>query len=301
MSEGIRAKLIKDNIPLIGLNSWQVGGNADLFALPANIEELIQIQKYAKDQALPITVLGGGTNVLISDQGIAGLTISLKSLNKVSVAENNSRLEIIAEAGLAKSEMLKIFLKYKISPALFMAGLPGQVGGGIAINAGVSENFKPREFVEITDWIEVLKPDGKIIKYSKNDLKWSYRHCIGWQPGIIIKVGMSWKLEPEESILNQVKDANVVRLAKQPLYMPSCGSVFINPPADKAAKLIESCGLKGFQIGQAQVSLKHANFVVNLGKADAKSIWLVIQNVQKVVQEKTGVKIETEVVRIGRW
>lgn len=297
-------KNLREKIQLAPYTSWLVGGAAEFFCTPTNLEELIEAQNWATQKKLPVTVLGGGSNVLIADSGISGLVICLKSFSRLEVEEsgkeNTRRLHLNALAGTSKSELLKVFLKYKLAPALFLAGLPGDVGGGIVMNAGVAESFKPREFVEITDWIEVLRPNSQIERINAKNLQWAYRHCNGWQPGIIVRVGMSWSLEPDASILENVKSANKARLSKQPLDMPSCGSVFVNPTGHKAAQLIDSCGLKGFTVGEAQVSLKHANFIVNLGKATAKDILAVIEHVQKTVAEKTGVQLQTEVVRLGR-
>ncbi|GIL18477.1 MAG: UDP-N-acetylenolpyruvoylglucosamine reductase [Oligoflexia bacterium] len=295
---------IQENIILAPMTSWLVGGPAEFFCLPEKVEEIQEAQSWAQIKGLPVQVLGGGTNVLISDQGIRGLTICLKNFSGLKAQETHERLTIEALSGTSKSELLKTFLKYKLGPALFLAGIPGDIGGGVAMNAGVGEMITPREFVEITDWIDVLRPNGEIVRLQKDQLKWDYRHCSGWQPGIILKVGLSYPLNPDPTILDQVKQANKIRLSKQPLDMPSCGSVFVNPPAEtgyKAAQLIDSSGLKGFTIGRAQVSMKHANFIVNTGGATAKQIWQVITHVQQVVLEKTGVQLKTEVLRLGEW
>jgi UDP-N-acetylmuramate dehydrogenase len=292
---------IEKNISLSSFTSWLVGGVAEQFCLPASLSELKEALQYAQQEHLAITVLGGGSNVLISDDGIAGLTIGLKNLTGVRTEIQGDRFVIEAMAGTSKSELLKIFLKNKLPPALFLAGLPGDIGGGVVMNAGVAEAFTPREFVEIIDWIEVLRPEGSVHRLQKKDLQWNYRHCEGWKPGIIVRVGLSCKNVPDDQILVQVKAANHARLSKQPLDMPSCGSVFVNPPGHKAAQLIDSCGLKGYTFGNAQVSLKHANFIVNLSKATSQEIWSVIEHVKKIVKEKTGVELKTEVVRLGRW
>ena len=289
---------IKQDISLAPYTSWLIGGPAEYFALPTSLEEIQELQTWAHKENHKITILGGGSNVLISDQGIKGLTICLKNFNKVEIKEENNRLQIISDAGASKSELLRHFIKRKLAPALFLAGLPGDIGGGVVMNAGVAESFTPREFVEITDWIQILRPDGKLEKISGKDLQWSYRHCHGWYPGIIVKVAVSWPLDLDESILEKVKSANKTRLTKQPLDMPSCGSVFKNPEGHKSAQLIDSCGLKGFRIGDAQVSLKHANFIVNLGKATAEDTWKVMQHVQATVLREKGIQLKTEVVRL---
>lgn len=290
---------IKENIILAPYTSWLVGGPAEFFALPKTLEEVKELNSWAQSKNLKVTVLGGGSNVLISDQGIKGLVICLKNFSQVVTREENGRFIIECEAGAGKSELLRHFLKRKLAPALFLAGLPGDVGGGVVMNAGVGESFLPREFVEITDWIEVLKPDGKLEKISAKDLQWSYRHCHGWQPGIIVKVAVSWPIKEDLTILDQVRNANKVRLTKQPLDMPSCGSVFVNPEGHKSAQLIDSCGLKGFTVGGAQVSMKHANFIVNTGDATAEDILKVIEHVRATVQKEKNVQLKTEVIRLS--
>lgn len=293
-------KILK-NVNCAEYTSWLVGGEAEYFCLPENIQQLQEVLAFSKQQNLPVTILGGGSNVLISDQGIPGLTICLRRFSAVNSEVRDGRIFIQALSGTAKSELLKIFLKNKLAPALFLAGLPGDVGGGVVMNAGVAESFHPREFMEFVDSIEVMNPEGEVHQILKSELKISYRHTDGWQPNIITTVNMSWPLAEDLEILNKVKEANKTRLSKQPLDMPSCGSVFKNPEGFKAAQLIDQCGLKGFRIGDAQVSLKHANFIVNLNQARATDIWDVILHVQKTVFEQKNIQLKTEVVRLGRW
>jgi UDP-N-acetylmuramate dehydrogenase len=173
------------------------------------------------------------------------------------------------------------------------------------MNAGVSEKRIPREFCEIVDWVEVMRMEGgKPLRVSKpaSEIVWSYRHSSGWQPGVITRVGIAWPNLPDENIPALVKEVNRRRLSKQPLDLPSGGSVFVNPPGEKAAgALIDECGFKGFTIGGARVSEKHANFIVNIGGANAKDIHSVIQEVKQGVLVKTGVLLSTEVVYLGNW
>lgn len=290
--------LILKNQPLDIYNSWAVGGKAEYFCLPTTFDELKAVVSWAQERAVAITLLGGGSNVLISDQGIPGLTICFKNYAGI---ETQTESEVVVLAGTNKSELLKFYLGKKLAPALFLAGIPGEVGGGVVMNAGVAEAYSPREFCEIVNWVEVLKPDMSLKVYKHSDIQWSYRHSLGWQPGIITRVGLSAKGSSDTTILNQVKEANRNRLAKQPLDMPSCGSVFRNPKGHKAAQLIDSCGLKGFAIGGAQVSLKHANFIVNTGQATADEMWRVILHVQGIVLQQKQIQLQTEVVRLGHW
>lgn len=295
--------LISENVNLASFTSWQIGGPAEFFANPKTIEELKEVLSWAKVQSLPVNVLGGGSNVLIHDRGLKGLCVVLDHLKKIEVktipSEAAERLVIEAEAGVGKNELLKIFLKYKLAPALFLAGIPGTVGGGVVMNAGVAENFTPREFCEITDWVEVLTPQFEVKRIPGSQLDWSYRHCNGWQPGWILRAGMSWPLQPDADVLEKVKNANRIRLTKQPLDWPSCGSVFVNPEGHKAAQLIDSSGLKGFTKGGAQVSEKHANFIINTGSAKAEDIAFVIEHVRTTVKKLKSVELKTEVVFMG--
>jgi UDP-N-acetylmuramate dehydrogenase len=167
------------------------------------------------------------------------------------------------------------------------------------MNAGVAEAFKPREFCEIISSVQVLRPDGTVEHLDSKNLHWSYRHCKGWQPGILIAATLTCPNIKEPGIRDRVKIANQVRLQKQPLDMPSCGSVFRNPEGHKAAQLIDSCGLKGHSVGGAQVSTKHANFIVNTGEAQSEDIWKLIMYVQKTVLEKKQIQLETEVLRMS--
>lgn len=292
---------VLSKVNLSKYTSWLVGGDAEFFCMPKTVDDLKEALFHAKQNKLPITILGGGSNVLISDDGVPGLTICLRQFSQISSKIENNKLYIEALSGTGKNELLKIFLKNKLAPALFLAGLPGDIGGGVVMNAGVAEAFAPREFMEFVDEIQVMDFDGNIKTINKKDLKISYRHTDGWQPGIVLSVKISWPMDIDETILQKVKDANRTRLTKQPLDMPSCGSVFKNPPDHKAAQLIDLSGLKGFRIGDAQVSLKHANFIVNLENAKAKDIWEVIQHVRATVLEKQKVSLTTEVVKLGLW
>lgn len=292
--------VLTEKTELSSFTSWMVGGPADFFALPTTIDEVHKAQAWANEKQIPITVISGGTNILVSDLGIEGLVICLRKLKGIEIKSTVGRLQFEALAGTPKATLLKTFLSHKLMPALFLAGLPGDVGGGVVMNAGVGENFSPREFVEIVDFIDVAH-EGKIKRFKKDELKWSYRHLEGYKPGIVVRAGFSWEMKPDSRLIDLVKDANKTRLHKQPLELPSCGSVFKNPPGQKSGSLIEKSNLKGFQIGGAQVSTKHANFIVNKNKATATDIHNVIEHVRSTVLAQFGVKLETEVVYLGRW
>lgn len=295
---------IRERVALRDFTFWKIGGEADFFCLPENADQVREAILFARTRGLPITVLGGGTNVLVSDRGVEGLVIGMKMLTGVDVEERDGRLHVGALAGTPKSELTREFLKRRLAPALFLCGLPGDVGGGVVMNAGVSEKIAPREFVEITEWVEFFglnQEEPHLARASRDQLKWTYRSTVGWQPGVIVRAGFSWPLAPDAEIPGKVKAATKSRLERQPLEMPSCGSTFKNPPGQAAGALIDQAGLKGFQAGKAQVSPKHANFIVNLGGATAADVQSVIMHVRGEVKRRFGVDLETEVKLMGRW
>ena len=290
---------IQTNVFLKDYTWWKIGGPADHFCLPTTVDELNRARATAAREGWPVTILGGGTNVLVSDSGIAGLVVCLKHLRGLEVEERDGRLFLTALAGTPKAELTREFLKRRLAPALFLCGIPGDVGGGVVMNAGVGESLRPREFVEIVDWVEVLR-DDQVLRLERDRLTWTYRHTEGWQPGPVVRVGVSWPLEPDPEIPMKVKLATRERLKRQPLDLPSCGSTFKNPPGGKAGALIEGAGLKGYRVGDAQISPKHANFIVNLGAARAADVRAIIAHVRETVRAASGFELETEVKFLGR-
>ena len=292
----------RQNVQLKEFTSWLVGGPAEHYCRPETEDEVADSLRFAHERGIPWCVLGGGSNVLIDDGGVRGLVIHLRKFTGVTPVETPGRLTLDCRAGTAKSELLKIFLRASLSPALFLAGLPGDVGGGVVMNAGVAEAMSPREFYEIVDEIEVMRWAGGGVErhvFRRDEIAWSYRHSEGWRPGIVVRARISWPLEVQADVIGRVREANKMRLSKQPLDMPSCGSVFMNPPSHKAAQLIDGCGLKGLRAGGAEVSKKHANFIVNVNDATAADIRTLIRGVKDEVRRQTGVELHAEVVELG--
>ncbi|NQY99777.1 MAG: UDP-N-acetylmuramate dehydrogenase [Bdellovibrionales bacterium] len=295
---------VQSDVSLKELTWWKVGGAADHFVMPTSADEVGEALLWAYQRQMPVTILGGGSNVLISDDGVEGLVICMQQLKGVEVVESEDRVQVVALAGSSKAEALRVFLQNKLAPALFLCGLPGDMGGGVVMNAGVSEQIVPREFNEIVDWFEVVRVQGdqiETIKFQNADIDWHYRKSEGWQPGVVTRVAVSWQRDEDPDIGTKVKSATRSRLQRQPLNMPSCGSVFKNPEGNSSGALIDQAGLKGFQIGDAQVSEKHANFIVNLGSAKASDVKSVIESVRARVHEQHGIQLETEVKLVGRW
>lgn len=293
-------------------HSWlKVGGEAELFASPKSVDEVLSILQDIHDNKWNYSIISGGSNVLIADGLIGGLTISLHEMTGIehidvpqSTEGKNNEVTIVCLAGTAKSEIAKIFLQNRLAPAVFLTGIPGDMGGGVVMNAGIGEARTPREFCEIIKEIEVArwnseKRAAELVRINGKDMQWEYRHSSGWQPGIITRVKVGWDFSPDVNVPNDVRTQTRKRISTQPLDLPNCGSVFRNPLGHKSAQLIESCGLKGFRIGGASVSKKHANFIVNDQGATASDIERIIEHVQKAVFEKHKVHLVTEVVFIG--
>ena len=297
-------KFIEKQKPLREFNSWQVGGSAEFFCAPETLEEIRSAWAWAQNEGISVWILSGGSNILVPDETLPGLTMRLHNFSGIEKIEEPNEaavglIRIHARAGTPKSEVAKIFLKHRLAPAVFLTGIPGDMGAGVVMNAGIGEARTPREFCEIVSQVEVLKSDLSLVYLDAKELRWEYRHSSGWQPGIITKVVVEWSAAPDAMVTNAVREQTRKRVATQPLELPNCGSVFVNPHGHKAAQLIESCGLKGYRVGGACVSKKHANFIVNDQNASAADIWQIIEHVRSRVSSETGVQLETEIVKLG--
>ena len=266
----------------------------------ANKEELQEAFLWAQKKRLPVTALGSGTNVLISDEGVEGIVISTGKLSRIDSQSEDGFLKIKAETGVSKSRLMLAFRKHILAPALFLSGLPGDVGGGLVMNAGISADIYPKDFSQIVRDFEVINAKGRKL-YNKKDITWGYRCTTGWREGLIYRVNFQWPLEPVKDLNKKIKTLLKKRRASQPLGEASCGSVFKNPYPQYAGKLIEDSGLKGLKKGEAFISQKHGNFIINKGQAKAKDIDFLIKTIQKTVKEKFDILLETEVHYLGRW
>ena len=294
-------QLIQHNQQLKSLSWWKVGGPAEHFAAPRNEVELKAVLAEARHQEWPVQVLSGGSNVLISDQGVKGLVLHMSQLRGVQVDQEESDLKATLWAGTSKAQLARLFLTRKLMPAVFLTGLPGDVGGGVVMNAGVGEAIEPREFCEIIEWVRLVQwPSLQEKKLWARDLKWGYRssslQSTGGARDIIVQVGVCWPNQPRAEVMQLVRQATQNRLRRQPLQHPSGGSTFKNPLPHKAGQLIEQCGLKGYRCGGASVSQRHANFIVNDQQATAKDVAAVVRHIQREVRQKTGISLEPEFV-----
>ena len=284
---------IKQDEPLMRYTYTHTGGPADWLAFPKNVDEVKQLVTYATAQQLPLTVLGNASNLIVRDGGITGLTLILTKMDQISVNGN----EVTAQAGAAYIDTTIAARDHSLTGLEFAAGIPGSVGGAIFMNAGAYGG----ETRLVADRATVLLSDGTIKELSNEELDFGYRHSsIQENHGVVLAA--TFKLSPgdHDQIKAKRDELNARRAAKQPLDLPSCGSVFKRPTGYYAGKLIHDAGLQGYTSGGAQVSKKHAGFIVNIDHGTANDYVNVIHHVQATVKEKFGVCLETEVRIIGR-
>jgi len=270
-------------------NTFRVGGAAEVYVSPATLEELVCAVTECRAHNTPFVILGHGSNVLVSDKGLRGVVIQLyPHFCHVLVEETN----LYAQAGALLSATATKACNSGLAGMEFASGIPGTVGGAVCMNAGA---YGP-EIKDICETVTLLMPDNTITIVPARNMDFGYRHSIVQESGAIV-VSATFALLPgdPEAIRAETDELNARRRISQPLEFPSAGSTFKRPEGHYAGKLIEDCGLKGFSIGGAQVSEKHAGFVINTGNATAEDIHTLIAHIQKTVFEQFGVKLEPEV------
>jgi UDP-N-acetylmuramate dehydrogenase len=283
---------LRHDEPMTRHTSWRVGGTADRYYQPADIEDLaLFFSQLDKDE--PITWVGLGSNLLVRDGGIRGTVIAtsgvLNGLSKVA------ELTVRAEAGVACAKVARFCARQSLQGAEFLAGIPGTMGGALAMNAGAFGG----EAWNIVSAVETLDHDGKLRRRLPGDYTIAYRSVKGPQQEWFVAAELTLQPGDSEASLAKIKECLNKRGNTQPIQQPNAGSVFKNPPGDYSARLIEASGLKGYCIGGACVSDKHANFIVNTGEATAANIENLIDHVAATVKQKHGVELEREVRIIG--
>ena len=270
--------------------SFRIGGPAEIMAFPKNTQELAEILKTSGAADCKCAILGAGTNVLAPDEGIAGLVICLKDcLGGMERLENN---RIRVGAGVTMTRAAVFAAAQNLGGMEFAHGIPGTVGGGVYMNAGAYGG----EIVQICESVDVMYPDGKLVTIPGAEMGFSYRHSrLEDEGGIVVSAVFSLEEKPQEEVRALMQDLQKRRSASQPLDLPSAGSAFKRPVGGYAAALIDQSGLKGYQVGGAAVSEKHAGFVVNLGGATARDVKDVLAQVSDIVFDKTGIRLEPEV------
>jgi len=283
---------LKFNEPLAGYTSWRVGGPADRCYRPADLEDLQAFLASLPDDE-PLEWIGLGSNLLVRDGGVRGTVIlPFGGLDTLESLDNHC---IRVAAGVACNKVARFAARAGLTGAGFLAGIPGTMGGALAMNAGAFGG----ETWPLVVRVETLDHYGELHLRDRSDFEVSYRTVTGLRDEWFVAAQLQLQPGDAQAALDNIKALLEKRSATQPTGVPSCGSVFRNPPNDFAARLIETCGLKGERIGNAQVSEKHANFIVNLGEARAEDIEALIRYVQDRVAQQHDVRLEPEVRIIG--
>ena len=285
--------VLKDE-PLYKHTTYRVGGPAKLFIKAQNVDELIEVIKYCRKHRIQLFVIGRGSNLLFSDKSFEGIIISLEDMNQYHV--NGS--EVTAQCGVTMIKLAYDCAKIGLSGFEFMGGIPGNIGGGIFMNAGAYKSCLSK----VVKSVKVLDEHLKVVELSKDEMDFSYRHSIiqDHPKWIVLEATFVLENKSVEEINETLDKRKERRMSTQPWNKPSAGSVFRNPEGSAAWKLIDDARLRGYEIGGAQVSPKHSNFIVNNGYASAKDIYDLIFYVQKTVQEQSGILLKPE-VRFINW
>lgn len=288
--ENLPEEILKFNEPMSGHTSFRIGGRVEIMAFPRSPEELRLILKVSAMLDTKPAILGAGTNVLAPDVGINGVVICLKDALLGKEQLDDTAIQVMAGETMTKAAIFAANLG--LSGLEFAHGIPGTVGGGIYMNAGAYGG----EVCQVCQKVEIMDRQGNTRWLSADEMAFSYRHSIleetDW---IVIRCVFSLIKKDPDAIRGHMKELMTKRSASQPLDLPSAGSAFKRPVGCYAAALIDSAGLKGFQVGDAAISTKHAGFAVNLGNATAEDVKSLLQQVSDTVYEKSGIRLEPEV------
>ncbi len=281
-----------ENEPLSRHTTFKIGGNAEVFIVANSVEDLKAVVKTCKENEIPLFVIGKGSNLLISDDGMKGVVVALDGEFKgISVKENI----VTCGSGLNLAKLCTFALNNSLSGLEFAYGIPGSVGGAVFMNAGAYGG----EMKDVVKSVTYLSKDFEVLTLNAEELDFSYRHSVfKSNGGIILSANFELTKAESDDIKAKMDDFMNRRKTKQPLEFPSAGSVFKRPQGNFAGTLIEQCGLKGKTIGGAQVSEKHAGFIINIGDATCEDVLNLVKFVQDTVKEETGYFLEREIIHI---
>ncbi len=291
LNRQIRGTLLRDE-PMRRHTSWRVGGPAEIYFKPADLADL-QVFLAGLDPAVSVTWVGLGSNLLVRDGGIDGAVIATHGVFKTLRRMDDGL--VYAEAGIACARIARQCALWALGPADFFAGIPGTLGGALAMNAGAFGG----ETWEHVRAVQTLDRGGLLHRRERDEFEVGYRHVKGPAEEWFVSAELEFDRLPAAS-LDGIRDLLAKRKTTQPIGLPSCGSVFRNPPGDHAARLIEAAGLKGMRVGGAQVSEKHANFIINTDDASAADVEALIVKVRDTVRERFAVELVHEVRIVGR-
>ena len=281
---------LRFNEPMANHTSFRIGGGAEVMAFPKNIDELSRVLKVSALLDCNPAILGAGTNVLAPDKGMSGLVICLK--DSLEGMEQVGERCIRVMAGVTMTRAAIFAANLGLSGLEFAHGIPGTVGGGVYMNAGAYGG----EICQVCKTVDVMNLDGELRHLSAEEMEFSYRHSVLEEKnGIVVAAEFELTAAPVDQIKGKMKELMGKRSASQPLDLPSAGSAFKRPVGGYAAALIDQAGLKGYTVGGAAISTKHAGFAVNLGGATAEDVKTLLSQVSDIVFEKSGIRLEPEV------
>lgn len=291
----VRDEQVLRDEPMQKHTTFRVGGPADYFVMPETIEQVQKVVKLCKEEEIPYYIVGNGSNLLVSDKGYRGVIIQIgKRFGQIEVKEN----QITAQAGALLSAVANRALEAGLAGFEFAAGIPGSLGGACVMNAGAYGG----EMKDVLLSVTVLTPEGEVLTIPREELELGYRtSIIEKKHYLVLEAVIELQKGDPEEIKAVMDDLRQRRIDKQPLEYPSAGSTFKRPEGYFAGKLIQDAGLKGFQVGGAQVSEKHAGFVINKNHATASDIYELMRQVSEKVEEESGVRLEPEVKRLGEF
>jgi UDP-N-acetylmuramate dehydrogenase len=287
---GLRGE-VRFDAPLREFTSFRIGGPADVLVIPADVEDLSLLVSQARSEKIPIFVIGG-TNLLVQDGGIRGVVVNLSRLNRIKEEPGSV---VYAEGGVGMPTLLRYAISHALTGLEWAAGIPGTVAGCVVMNAGT----RLGEMKGAVKAVRVVDRHGEILDVPASRIRFSYRRAL-LPRGIVAGVWLQLKSASRDKIAGIVKDYLRYRKDTQPLTLPSAGCVFKNSDRRPAGQLIEAAGLKGLRMGDAQVSEKHANFIVNVGQARAADVVALIKKVGHTVEQRTGVTLELELKIVGQ-
>lgn len=297
--EGIRGE-VRLNEPMRDHTSFRIGGPADALVFPADRNDLMLLLRELRRRDAAFLVLGGGTNLLVRDGGFRGVVICLDRLKAVTVTREYRSVGgafavVQAEAGLPLPKLLQFCLERGLTGLEFSAGIPGTVGGAICMNAGTAQG----EIGDIVDTVTLLSPAGEQTVRHRDEMSFGYRTSALPAGHTVIEAKLILRLDERDRVKARIKELMDRRKSRQPWGLPNAGSMFKNPLEESAGKLIETAGLKGLTVGRAQVSEKHANFIVNLGNATAADVQRLMAVIQERVLDVHKVRLEPEIKVVG--
>lgn len=271
--------------------SFKIGGPAECLIKIESVDQIKEVYKIAKEFNIPLTVIGNGSNLLVSDRGIKGIVLKIE-IKKLEFQEDKGKINIVVGSGEKLGIMAQKFLNQEIEGFEFAAGIPGTIGGAIRMNAGAHG----KEMKDIVKTVTYIDREGNIKKINNSEAEFKYRNSIfSHKDYVIIEAELKLQKGNKEEILAKMQEYANFRKEKQPLEFPSAGSTFKRGEDFITARLIDECGLKGYQIGDAQISEKHAGFIINKGNATAEDVMKLIEYTKEQIYNKFGKRIETEI------